>query len=267
MKKLLRDVWDVIGMSAVVLLVLFSIGGAIIDKDRMALAQAIPPLLNPGMEDDFTNRDAPEVDVAVDWQPWYNASTKRPEFKPETLTVGRARIRSGKLAQKTFTTYAHHDGGLYQILDGLVEGEWYEFNAYVWNWCSTKDNPDVSYGSKCFSVVGINPWGNAWYDHWTTIWGKAAYNDFDKWVNVAVVFQAWSPRVVVFTRGISEWAVKHNDWYWDDTSLSLYGMDVPTPVPTLPPFTPSPMQCPSLAEIQGVVATVIAEREPVIWPK
>jgi hypothetical protein len=217
-------------------------------------------------EDGFTNRNAPEVDVATGWEPWHNQSTKRPEYKPETRHIGRARVRSGEFAQKSFTTYAIHDAGMFQIVDGLVEGEWYEFSAWVWNWCSARDNPDVSENSKCFSVVGVNPWSNAWYDHWTTTWGRAAYNDFDKWVKVTVVFQAWSPRAALFVRGISEWPIKHNDWYWDDASLSLYGHDIPTPVPP-PIITPVPMQCPSLAEIQGAVEVIVAEREPVIWPR
>lgn len=242
-----------------VLLLVVAISGLAIPF-LSARAQAVA-LRNSGFEGEFTNRGAPELDVAEGWNWWAveGGDWHRPEFKPETLETGRARVLEGFSAQKSFTTYAKHDGGLIQQVNGLDEGTWYRFSCHVYNWCSQQDNPDVSGGGKCSSVVGANPWGNAWPADWTTIWGKAALNEYNRWVEVDVIFQAWGSRAALFTRGLGEWPIKHQDWYWDMCSIEEYAMPGPAPTPGPGGIT--------LDQVKEVVETAVANREPVRWPR
>lgn len=213
---------------------------------------------NPGFEDGFHTHDGiGELVVADQWNPWWTG--RRPEFKPESLDVGSGRVHSGFYAQKSFVTFGVHDGGMYQRIS-TMPGQWYEFSAYVWNWSSSLDYPDESNKpGKGSSLVGINPWGSEWPLHRTTVWGQESLEQYDSWVKVSVVAQAWSDHIVVFLRGCNEWPVKHNDWYWDDVSIQEYSHTIPIP-------TAIPGEFPSLLEIQNVVETVVADREPVRWP-
>jgi hypothetical protein len=232
-------------------------------------AQNAPPLDNPRMEDGFRPVDGVgELEVANGWMPWWldGPGLKRPEYKAETRTIGAGRVLEGKYAQKQFTTYSAHDGGVYQEIHGVTVGACYRFagNAYVWS--SDQDNPNVStHDGKYSALVGVNPWGDNLGGVRTTVWGKEALQVYNQWVHVEVTAQAWAPKITVFTRGVAVWGVKHNDSYWDSFSLS----EVPcagspqatsTPRPTytpLPTYTPAPpgkdCLCPSLEDIRAMV--------------
>jgi hypothetical protein len=272
--------WYTIGSIVAILFLMVSYGLVASRTQVTAGSYSIPPvqtlspiLLDPGFEGTFIQRGAPEVMVAASWNEWYNSGGQlhRPEFKAEKLGQGASRVWSGEQAQKTFTTYALHDGGVWQIVNGLQENHWYRFQCMVWNWSSQEDNPNVSSNpGKGSSLVGVNPWGNAWPNHYTTIWGKAALEEYDQWVSVSVLFQAWSPKAALLTRGIQEYPVKHGDWYWD--GCSLIGVDIGCPpTSTPPPHTPVPTsecrECAGLDDIVSAMETVVASRDPVKWPK
>jgi hypothetical protein len=154
---------------------------------------------------------------------------------------------------------------------------------WVWQWSSGQDNPDQSIGDgKCSALVGINPWGDTNVLYRTTVWGKEALQVYDQWVQIDVIAQAWSDKIVVVVRQDCEWPVKHNDGYFDDARLELADMGTAptsTPQPTytpLPTYTPAPTRpCPTgepsagidYALIEEILATVVAEREPVRWPR
>jgi len=259
-------------------------------------AVAVPTITNPGFEGDFyLSGGVGELVIGDGWNVWYDPSSKhhRPEYKPETVNIGRGRVHSGQNAQKLFTTYSTHDAGLYQIVYGTEPGQWYRFSMWAYQWSSSQDNPDWSEGDgKCSALVGINPWGDTNVMRRTTIWGQEAMQVYDHWTRVEVVAQAWSDRIVVAFRHTCQWPVEHNDGYFDDAHLELAsvatGGPTSTPLPTYTPYptyTPAPTSTPRVepcptcepgasidyAEIERIVRAVVtqllAEREPVRWPR
>lgn len=203
-----------------------------------------------------------ELKVANGWLPWYTegGGLHRPEYKPEQVGVGKGRVYQGEYAAKQFTTYAKQDGGIYQVVDGIVPGNWYKFSCWAYVWSSNKDDPDISTQPGKYSVlVGINSWGDTRAIYRTTVWGKEALEQYDKWVNVSVTAEAWSNRIVVFTRGEQIWAVKHGDSYFDACELHRIDVSIcPTPYPTPIPYPtcpPGTSDCPSLEEIRETIRT------------
>jgi len=223
----------------------------------------LPLLLNPGYENGF---HAPtgegELSVANDWHPFYDnlPPMRRPEFQRESTTTGRARVRTGESAQKLFTTFSPHDGGIYQEVHQVTPGAWYTFSAWGYQWSSTEHNPDVSkQDGKCSLLVGINPWGDANPLARTTVWGKEALQVYNVWTALDVTAQAWSPKIVVALRQRCEWGPHHNDGYLDDAQLQLAALtpDCPACPPAVPCACPTcpvePATCPSLDQIRDMI--------------
>ena len=215
-------------------------------------------LQNPGMEGDYYQFDGVgELTIAPRWRPWFvqEPGVHRPEFKAETVGVGSGRVHSGDKAQKQFTTFARHQGGIYQVVQ-VTPGEWYTFSAWAYVWSSSEDNPDESVrDGKYSALVGINPWGDERATYRTTVWGKEALNVYNQWVRVSVTAEAWSDNIVVFTHGACEYGVKHSDSYWDDCVLTLADMGGGTE----PPPPPPPPGDVDYARIKADVADVLAE--------
>lgn len=240
----------VVGLSGSVLSLLMS-------SFLLVNAQEIQ-LLNPGFEQGFRHYGgAGELNVANDWQPWYveSGGHHRPEYQAESHLTGSGRVREGAFAQKQFTTYSKQDGGLVQEM-ATVPDEWYTFSAWVYVWSTNKDNPDSSPGptGSYSALVGINPWGDCRAMYRTTVWGKEALRVYNQWVQVSVTAQAWSDKMCVFTRGTAEYAVKHNDSYWDSLEFKEWSRGTcPSPTPGPIP-TPDSASCPSLEQIGEVVA-------------
>lgn len=229
--------------------------------------QAVEPILtNAGFETGFYQYNKiGELTVANNWVPWYQenknspggAQYHRPEFKPEQVGVGKGRVHSGVYAQKMFTTYSPHDGGLWQRIQA-TPGQWYKFSAWVYVWSSGEDNADVSKNPGRYrAMVGANPWGD-WAGADTTIWGQEVVDVYDKWVQVSVTFQAWGPTISVFTRGNQWYGAKHGDSYWDNLAFDKvdFGQVCPTPIP-----------CPSNGIDYDRINQMIIDRLPVRWPR
>jgi len=225
-------------------------------------------LSNPGFEGGFyLSGGVGELEVGKSWQVWYDPASphKRPEYKPEQVGVGKGRVRSGQAAQKLFTTFASHDAGIYQEIYGAVPGQWYRFSAWAYQWSSEQDNPDSSIkDGKCSVLVGINPWGDANPRARTTVWGKEALQAYNQWVQVDATAQAWSDKITVAVRQVCEWPVRHNDGYLDDAHLELATVGTgPTRVcPTAEPGAGIDYD-----RMREIVETVVAERDPVRWPR
>jgi len=268
-----RATW--IGAAIVAVLVLAALGGAYAGARALsARASAVgsPVLINPGFEGGFyESGGVGELVVGKSWQVWYDSSQHRPEFKPETRSTGRGRVRSGEYAQKLFTTFASHDAGIYQEIYGVEPGQWYSFSAWGYQWSSEQDNPDASAkDGKCSVLVGINPWGDANPRARTTVWGKEALQVYNEWVQVDVTAQAWSEKIVVAVRQVCEWPVRHNDAYLDDAHVEPAGdLTGPTltPLPTRACPTAEPGAGVDYERVREIVQTVVAEREPVRWPR
>jgi len=268
---------------------LIGLGGELGWRPMTLLTASVPELTNPGFECGFYEAGAGELQIGQGWGLWYDPdpSMHRPEYKPEMVGVGRGRVHSGTYAQKLFTTYSAHNGGVLQEVYDVTPGNWYRFSFWAYQWSSREDNPDVSVkDGKCSVIAGINPWGDTNALYRTTIWGQEALQVYDQWVRVEVVAQAWSPKIVVIAGQSCIWPVEHNDGYLDDAFLELANVGtVPTPVPQpthtpYPTYTPEPTQpCPTSEpgtgfdyteierRVRSVVGTVVAEREPVHWPR
>lgn len=235
-------------------------------------AQA-PVLVNGNFEGEFTPRGAGEVVVAEGWDPaWLEGDDRqcrapcyRPEYQPETEIA-----QQGK-SQRWFTTFARQFGTIFQRVD-VQQGEWYEFSCAVYNISEPDGRMEV--------FVGINPWGGDPF-HRTMIWGQGYVKPYRQWTRVSVVAQAWGDRITVAAGANNSYATKNNASYWDNCTIrhvdSPGGTETPAPLPTYTPYptyTPQPTatpcptcalggSCPSIGEI----ATVVADRPPVRWPR
>ena len=188
-------------------------------------------LQNPDFEEGFSVRDAVEVTVAEEWEPWWVKGTeeeqalgylRRPEYKPEERTArgGEGRVHSGSLGQKQFTTFATHTAGIYQRVP-VVRGSTVSFSIWVYVWSSSKDDFDRSKGAGDYKIsAGLDPFGGTSGTASEVVWSTWV-QQYDGWVKVRVQAVAQADQVTVFTRGQNGWRVRHNDSYWDDASLQV----------------------------------------------
>lgn len=205
-------------------------------------------LLNPDFEGGFRyHENIGELQVANEWMPWYleTEGLHRPEYKAETRQTGSGRVYEGDFAQKMFTTFSAHDAGLSQRVS-VEPGSWYKFTGWVYVWSSKQDDPNASFEpGKYRAMLGANPWGH-WATQYATIWGQEQPQDqYDRWVFLEVIFQAWHNEISLFTRGYPEWNVKHNDSYWDDLSIEEIAAPGQEPPPTPGPVPPPPVPPPT----------------------
>jgi hypothetical protein len=199
-------------------------------------------LINGELEGPYTAREAGEVVVAEGWEPWYDHGKARPEWKAEVLTIGKGRVHSGEAAQKQFTTYKVHDAGIWQRVNA-VPRQWYRVRAWLYMWSSDEDDPDKSVKSgKMHAMVGFNPWGH-WPQHTATIWGREIDQDqYNQWVEVEVIAEAWASEVSIIVRSWNEWKAKHNDLYIDDVTLEPIAVTIGEPGAQPPAPEPEPGQ-------------------------
>lgn len=153
----------------------------------------------------------------------------QPEFR-DTRTAGQdpPRIRSGENSQKYFTFWSVHQGGVYQVVDGLRPGTPLRFSIYMMVWSATRmdgsqPNPHQSFGQANMHLkIGIDPTGGT--DPWSAeiVWSpeKEAYDAFGLYEVQAV---ARSTKVTVFTHSRPEYPMMHNDIYLDDADLTVAG--------------------------------------------
>jgi len=226
-------------------------------------------LVNGGFDGPFTIRGAGEVVVAEGWDPaWLQGDDRqcrepcfRPEYKPEEQIAV-----SGK-SQRWFTTFARQFAAIYQRVN-VQQGQWYEFSCDVYNISEPNGRMEV--------FVGINPWGADVF-HRSMVWGKGYVSPYRTWTRVSVVAQAWGDRITVACGGNNDWPTQNNAAYWDNCSIrrvegtGAQPTYTPYPTYTAPAVTPCPTGAPGTgcdyARIKDDVATVVAGREPVAWPR
>jgi len=226
-------------------------------SEQVGVLTANDTLVNPGFEEGFYQyQGIGELKVPNAWTPWWNEGDKaptgsvyrRPEWSPIDTTLAAYLVHSGNASNKMFTTYGAHNAGLMQRVKA-VPGQWYTFSAWVYVWSSSKDDGHKSEDprGRYRAMTCANPWGdsNVWSD--TSICGKEIVDQYDKWIQVSVTFQAWSNEVTLFTKGNPWWAVKHSDSTWDDLTFVQTSIgECPTPIPTLTPCVcPTPVPCPT----------------------
>jgi hypothetical protein len=206
------------------------------------------PLVNADFEGRYTERGAGELGIADGWNPWFKPQeapgiNHRPEYKPEDASrFGTRRIHSGNFAQKFFSTFSTHTAGLWQQV-GVPAGSQLTFSIWVQVWSSDGDDSNVSAAPGNYRVqVGIDPTGGTDWSSPNVVWSDRVMV-YDRWVQLQVSTQARAGTVTVFTAGIPEFPVKHNDSYWDDACLLVSAPVAPTKPPR-PTNTPGPSPTP-----------------------
>ena len=223
----------------------------------LALAQCPGNLLaNGSFEDGFSARGEGEVEVANGWHPWYQDGpdqekglNHRPEYDPEIGHIhGTRRIHDGNHAQKWGKVYASHNAGVYQQVN-VAAGSGLRLTAWAQSWSSANDDPNVSEGGVYTLYVGIDPTGGTNWAAPSVVW-SAGNGTMDQWVHLAVEATAQAGTVTVFLRGHAQYALKHNDAYFDEACLTTTTPQAPTTAPT---DTPAPTAAPT-ATPEGYVA-------------
>jgi len=220
-------------------------------------------LANPSFEDGFYYADnVPEMHVAHSWKPWWIEGTReetkqgflhRPEYKGEDrLIFGDRRVRSGRFAQKFFTSYSTHHAGFFQRA-AAPQGSQVTFCIWLQVWSSSKDNPNLSQDpGNIHASVGIDPLGRSDPYYPEVIWSEPVM-EYDRWLHLCVSGPVLSNGVTVWTRSVVEWPVVHNDTYWDDATLVV---SQPPATPTPPPTaTPVPTATPTASPMPAATAT------------
>ncbi|RME42339.1 MAG: hypothetical protein D6791_17995 [Chloroflexi bacterium] len=198
-------------------------------------------LVNPSFEGDFYQPpESLSSLVAQGWSIWFvdpRPTDHIPEWNEEVL-LGQSklswRVRHGDKAQKMFSSFSTHQGGLYQQVN-VVPGSDLEFSIWVEVWSSDCDKNCISPlepGVVCPSQnthgnyrvsVGIDPTGGtdplASTVHWKAY--RLPYDiPYDTWNRLVITDTAQASQVTVFTQGWAEFRVKHNDSYWEDAALT-----------------------------------------------
>lgn len=200
-----------------------------------------------------------EIQVAPNWTAWWVEPDSSPSFpsycdyniappscqpyhRPEyaALFVDPARVHSGSNAQKYFTFYATHLAGLYQQVTGVIPGQAYRFTVYMEAWSTDSSVPGARSSTQTSMglQVGIDPNGGTDPFSVNIVWGQTQ-NAFDTWAQFGVDAIAKSSTLTVFTRSWPALALRHNDVYLDDASLTAIGASAEL-LPTSPPLATAP---------------------------
>ncbi|MFQ5341702.1 MAG: SH3 domain-containing protein [Anaerolineae bacterium] len=204
-------------------------------------------LLNAGFEEGSRKTEdlgtSLSSSVANGWFPWFirgnQQYNREPEFKVEDATRDplRWRVNTGYFSQKFFTTWATHTAGVYQRVP-VRRGTSMSFSAWVQvytgeadGWDGEKFRSDPKAPGNYGVSVGIDPFGNmppgvGAPPPNTVIWSEPIMT-YDDWTQLSVQTVAQADYVTVYTRGQPEFAVKHNDSFWDTACLMAGGVAIP----------------------------------------
>ncbi|MDE2636657.1 MAG: LysM peptidoglycan-binding domain-containing protein [Chloroflexota bacterium] len=163
--------------------------------------------------------------VAASWTPWHvPADDTSPSFANHSPNYDeeRDRIRldeAGK-AQKYFTLFATHQGGIYQEVDSLTSGSTYRFSVYAYVWSSSFEDTEFSEDPGDVVLrVGIDPNGGTDGASDDIIWSTAATFFYDAFRQYAVIATAESSSITVFVESTVGEPRANNYIYLDDAVL------------------------------------------------
>ncbi len=236
--------------------------------------------------------------VGDGWVPWsvlgdatYNREVEYKVVDRYEVPDGTYRILSGNRTQKFFTTWGSHTAGMYQRV-AVPAGSQVTFSIYVQIYTGEDEVlsngrfiSDLDQSGNYRASVGIDPYGDTPAGFGAppsenTVWSAVVTEDdtrttdangyaIDDWALLTVTTIAQGPYVTVFTRGMPEYAVKHNDSYWDDACLVVSTPPTATPLPTNTPTetpsvtaTPLPTETPAATETPLPTKTAVPTAEP-----
>jgi hypothetical protein len=184
-------------------------------------AESLNLLTNPGFES-FTDTSVGQV--AQRWTAWsitQGANMPSYQLQPTYQPAAPAsdRIHGGINAQQYFSTFATHDGGLYQQVSGVQSGAALRFSVYAYVWSSTFEDRGISEqdGDVTFQV-GIDPTGGTDPQSANIVWSSPV-KQYDAYHEYAVTATAASSTVTVFVRSKVDFPVANAHVYVDDGLL------------------------------------------------
>ncbi|MEO0565391.1 MAG: LysM peptidoglycan-binding domain-containing protein, partial [Chloroflexota bacterium] len=165
-----------------------------------------------------------------------------PDFEnltPEYYEAVRSdRVRSGGNAQRYESFFATHEGGVFQIVENVGNGEEITFTAHVYVWSSALDDEDDSANDGDVLVqVGIDPTGGTNGESDDILWSQFV-EQYDEYVEHTVSAISESGTVSVWIKSRVGFPVKTSRVYLDDASLVIEGGST-SPVPTEPTEAPT----------------------------
>lgn len=179
----------------------------------------------PGGHPDCETEICDTAQMAPGWTPYWRSHQEgdtlaMPEYKPiDRKHTDPVRVRSGDTAQAYFTFWRTHEAGFYQQAT-VTPGETYCFSAWGHSW-SAEDDEDWYSGpfyGNFRQRVGIDPTGGTDWQSGAIEWGPLQLQ-YDYYAPFAVSATAQASTLTVYVYSQPEWAVKHNDAYWDDANL------------------------------------------------
>ena len=239
------------------------------------------------------------------WLPWsvLGDATINREVEYKVIDAAASgdtyRVYSGNQSQKFFTTWGTHTAGMYQRVQvpagsKVVFTIWAQIYSgerelrsggqYISDLEWPKDSDDRRGPGLYHVTAGIDPQGNVPTTFGgppsdATVWSASVTEfetrrktesgvDYDAWVQLEVSAVAQGEWVTVYTRGMPEYAVKHNDSFWDEACLVALTPPTPTPRPTntpsptpeatntpVPTDTPAPTNTPVATDTPAATAT------------
>ena len=185
-------------------------------------------LQNGDFEGNFVALDGADPrNVAESWTPWHVAATSSspsfanhdPNYDEET---DRIRLDEAGKAQKYFTLFATHQGGIYQEVDSLTSGTTYRFSIYAYVWSSSFEDTEVSEDPGDVVLrVGIDPTGGTDGASDDIVWSTAATFFYDAYRQYAVIATAEGSSITVFVESTVGEPRANNYIYLDDAVLEV----------------------------------------------
>ncbi len=185
-------------------------------------------LTNGDFEGEFETLEGSEPrKVAEGWMPWHlpaaanspSFANHNPNYDEET---DRIRLDEEGKAQKYFTLFATHQGGIYQEVDDLSSGTTYRFSIYAHIWSSSFDELDESENPGDVVLrVGIDPDGGTDGSSNDIIWSTAATFFYDAYRQYAVIATAETSSITVFVESTVGEPAANNYIYLDDAVLEV----------------------------------------------
>ena len=231
------------------------------------------------------------------WLPWsiLGDATINREVEYKVINAAASgdsyRVHGGNQSQKFFTTWGTHTAGMYQRVrvpagSRVVFSIWAQIytgerelrsgGQFISDLEWPKDSDDRRGPGLYRVTAGIDPLGGVPGAFGapppeSTVWSEPVTDfetrrktesgvEYDAWVQLEVSAVAQGEWVTVYTRGMPEFAVKHNDSFWDDACLVALTPPTATPPPTdtpspTPQATDTPMPTDTLSPTDTPAAT------------
>jgi len=154
-------------------------------------------------------------------EPWFN---RMPEYKPVCPfdpCPFPERLKGGSQALQYFTFHSSHTAGVWQTVT-VPANAVLKFSVWGQAWSSASDKTFSDFPSPVNMRIGIDPTGGNNPFSGSIVW-SASTNPYDNYQLFEIEATAQGDKVTVFMWSQPTEARKHNDIYWDESSLVVVG--------------------------------------------